>query len=517
MERLEQRAAALGTAVRLTVALLLGSLLALAQPPASVPAVIFFVVPGFLLLLRTASSAARAAGIGWVCGTGYFSAALFWIVEPFQIDPELHGWLAPFALVGMSGGLALFWAAAFGTARMLPIAGLRQALAFACLLAGAEVARSYVLTGLPWALIGYAWVETPVIQLAALVGVTGLGFLSLLAAVLPVVRLPGLGQAGGIVLAVALVGLAWAYGAVRLTAPVPERTEAFVVRLVQPNAPQHLKWRADMQAVFFQRHLRMTAAEGRMGRPDAVIWSETAVPFALGYSDQYQSMIAAAAGGAPVILGTTRVEVETEAERWYNSLAILGSDGEVDAVYDKHHLVPFGEYIPLQQVVRRFGGPTIETLTRGGFTSGDGPHVIGSPGVPPLLPLVCYEAIFPRHARAPEGRPEWLVQITNDAWFGTLSGPFQHYAQNRVRAIEQGLPLVRVANTGISAVIDPYGREVVRIDLLTEGFVDAALPGALAPTLFARVGEQPSMFAILIVFGLTFTKTTRRDSRFVRS
>ena len=517
MERLEQRAATLGGAVRLLLALGFGGSLAMAQPPLSFPWIVFLSVPGFVVLLRTAAGSLRAAGIGWACGIGYFSASLFWIVEPFQVDPELHGWLAPFALVGMGGGLALFWAAAFAVARAVPLGGWRQAVAFACLLAAAEVARSHVLTGFPWALIGYAWVETPVMQLTSLVGVTGLGFLTLIAAVLPAAGRSGLGHIGGLVAAAASVAIGWSYGAVRLADPVPERDEPFVVRLVQPNAPQHLKWRPDMQALFYERHLRMTAAEGEMGRPDAVVWSETAVPFALGFADAYQREIAAAAGGAPVILGMMRVEVEPEAERWYNSLAILGPNGEADAVYDKHHLVPFGEYIPLQQIVRRLGGPTIETLTRGGFAAGEGPELIGAPGIPPLLPMVCYEAIFPRHAWAPEGRPEWLVQVTNDAWFGTLAGPFQHYAQNRVRAIEQGLPLVRVANTGISAVVDPYGREIARIGLGIEAFVDAELPGALPPTLFARTGDRPVLVGVLLMFGLTFTKIHRRDSRFVRS
>jgi apolipoprotein N-acyltransferase len=241
------------------------------------------------------------------------------------------------------------------------------------------------------------------------------------------------------------------------------------------------------------------------------------VPFVLGFADEYQAEIAETAGGAPVVLGIMRVELLEDDENWFNSLAILGEGGRPKAVYDKHHLVPFGEYIPLQQIVRRLGGPTIETLTRGGFTPGEGPHLVGAPGVPAFLPLICYEAIFARHMWAPEGRPEWVVQVTNDAWFGTMSGPFQHYAQNRVRAIEQGLPLVRVANTGISAVIDPMGREVVRIELGETSFADAELPGALPPTLYARTGERPALIAIILFFGLTFLKFSSGFSRSPRS
>jgi apolipoprotein N-acyltransferase len=278
---------------------------------------------------------------------------------------------------------------------------------------------------------------------------------------------------------------------------VPERAEPYIVRLVQPNAPQELKWRADMQALYYQRHLDLTAAEGA---PDVVIWSETAVPFVLGYDGDYRAEIAAAAGDAPVILGIRRLEATPEAERWFNALAILGPGGAVKAVYDKHHLVPFGEYVPFAD---RIAGLGLETLTRAGFTAGEGPRLIGAPGVPALLPLVCYEAIFPYAVRVPGGRPEWLVQVTNDAWFGTLAGPYQHFAQNRVRAIEQGLPLARAANTGISAMVDPFGRVTAAIPLGVAGGIDAALPGALPPTVYARMGDGPVLAAILLIFGLT--------------
>jgi apolipoprotein N-acyltransferase len=516
VERLAQQTAALGPALRAVAAAALGAALALAQPPVSQPWVLFLALPPLLWLVQGAGSGWGGAGIGWMAGAGYFAAALFWIWEPFQVDVDLHGWLAPFALAGMAGGLALFWAAAVGVARALGADGFAGAVRLAALLSAAEVARSYALTGFPWALFGYAWVETPVIQATALFGVQGLGFLTLLAAFALGAGLPRAGRLGAAAAAVVAVAAGWGYGAARLAQPAPERDEPFVVRIVQPNAPQHLKWQPDKQVVFYRRHLEMTAAEGPLGPPDIVVWSETAVPFVLGFADEYQAEIAEAAGGAPVVLGIMRVELREDDENWFNSLAILGEGGRTKAVYDKHHLVPFGEYIPLQQTVRRLGGPTIETLTRGGFTPGEGPHLLGAPGVPAFLPLICYEAIFARHMWAPEGRPEWIVQVTNDAWFGTLSGPFQHYAQNRVRAIEQGLPLVRVANTGISAVIDPLGREVVRIGLGEAAFADAELPGPLPPTLYSRIGERPALTAIILVFGLTFIKFSGGLSRSAR-
>jgi apolipoprotein N-acyltransferase len=227
-----------------------------------------------------------------------------------------------------------------------------------------------------------------------------------------------------------------------------------------------------------------------------VIWSETAVPFVLGQAPELQAESAAAALPGTLVLGIRR----TEGGAWYNSLAALAPDGTVVAVYDKHHLVPFGEYIPLAGWLARL---PLETLTQAGFSAGPGPRLLAAPGVPPFLPLICYEAIFPGGLSAPEGRPEWLVQVTNDAWFGTASGPYQHFAQARVRAIEQGLPLARAANTGISAMVDPFGRVLARLDLGETGYVDALLPGDLPPTWYSRIGDLPGLTAVGIIFGLT--------------
>jgi apolipoprotein N-acyltransferase len=234
------------------------------------------------------------------------------------------------------------------------------------------------------------------------------------------------------------------------------------------------------------------------------IWSETAVPFVLGHAPELLAQSAASTGAdGRLILGIRRVEAAPEGDRWFNSLAVLDPDGTAAAVYDKHHLVPFGEYVPLSGLIARLGLPALTTLTRGGFTAGSGPHLVAAPGVPPFLPLICYEAIFPDALSAPEGRAEWLVQVTNDAWFGEASGPWQHFAQARVRAIEQGLPLARAANTGVSAMIDPYGRVVASLGLDEAGYLDAVLPGPLPPTLYARYGDLSALIAIAGLLGLT--------------
>lgn len=285
-----RRAGGLGGWRRLVLALVLGGLLALGQPPVSWPLVLFIALPVLLWQLDGTGGPAAAFGLGWAAGVGFFGAGMFWIVDPFLVEPEIFGWLAPIALVGMAGGLALFWGAGFAIARL----GWRPGPARILLLASAwtlvEMARSHVLTGFPWALPAYAWVETPVIQAVALVGPHGLSFLTLVAGLAP-----GLLDRAGIGLAVALVAAGWGFGAWRLAEPVPARAEPLQVRLVQPDAVQAEKWLPGKEAEFLQRHLDLTRAPA-LRRPDVTIWSETAVPFILDRDPVSQAEAAATVG-----------------------------------------------------------------------------------------------------------------------------------------------------------------------------------------------------------------------------
>jgi apolipoprotein N-acyltransferase len=502
MQRLPGRVAALAGSRRHALAIALGGVTALAQPPVSLPVVLFLALPPLAWLLDGTQGWRGAALLGWLAGAGHFAAALFWIVDPFLVEPEVFGWMAPFALAGMAGGLALFWVAPFALARAWWPPGSGRLLALAALWALADLARAYVLTGFPWGLPAYAWVETPVIQVVALVGPHGLGLLTLVAALLPATL-----SARAVVVAVALVAAAWAFGAWRLSQPLPPRAHPVTVRLVQPDADQALKWQPGMAQAFYERHLALTRAEPRA---DITVWSETAVPFALESSPELLAESAAAAAPGTLILGILRSEpAPGGGERWFNSLAVLRSDGTPAAVYDKYRLVPFGEYIPFPGLVARLGVPALVTLTGGGFSPGSGPHLVAAPGVPPFLPLICYEAIFPQGLTAPEGRPEWLLQVTNDAWFGEASGPYQHLAQARARAIERGLPLARAANTGISAMVDPYGRVVAALDLGEMGVVDTTLPSSLPPTPYSRTGDLFALIAIFSMLGLTLINLYR--------
>ncbi len=440
-----------------------------------------------------------AAWFGWALGTGYFAIALHWIVEPFLVDIARHGWMAPFALVLLAGGLALFWAAAAAAAVWLagPGAGPgRRGLALVLTLTVAEGLRGWVFTGFPWALLGTVWVETPLRMLAAWIGPHGLGAATLgLAAGLATLPAspPRWRAVMGAGLALALA-CGWALGASMVGAVPPAPPGAPVLRLVQPNAAQHLKWRADMIPVFWARQLEFTASQSAVP-PVAVIWPEVSLPYLLGRDADADRSVAAAAGGAVVLAGAQRFE----GRELRNALALIAPDGPALAAYDKHHLVPFGEYFPGGRLAASLGFVGFATDALGGFTPGAGPALVDLSefGLGRVRPLICYEVIFPRYARGAGGeRPDWLVQVTNDAWFGQFAGPQQHLAQARMRAVEQGLPLARSANTGISALVDAAGRLHGTLALSTAGFADVALPPPQPPTPFARLRHWPLAAAL---------------------
>ncbi|MCB1337565.1 MAG: apolipoprotein N-acyltransferase [Maritimibacter sp.] len=446
-------------------------------------------------LLGAAPSLRRAALTGWAFGLGYFGLTLIWIVQPFLVDLPATGWMAPFGWFFMAGGMALFWGAGFALARWLAPAGRFGWLAFAAAMGAMELIRAHLWTGFPWGGPGLSWIASPAAQLASLVGAYGLSVASfaggalLARAVLARRTRPLVAFAAGLAVALGLGALAG-----RTTPDAPAETAR--LRLVQPNVPQALKWQSDLVWDFFQRTLDLTHAPAAGAPPDLVIWPETAVPTILGDYPELEAEIAAAAFPARAIVGIRRLD----GTRAYNSMVLFAPDGGVERIYDKHHIVPFGEYIPLGDLAGRLGIHGLAAREGYGYSRGPGAAVLDLPG--PLgtaLPLICYEAIFPRDLRAAPARADWVLQITNDAWFGTFSGPQQHLVQARFRAIEFGLPVVRAANTGISAVIDARGRVLDALPLGTAGHLDADLPGARPATIYARVGDWP-LAAIILAF-----------------
>lgn len=463
-----------------------GAVAALGQAPFGfLPALALGFAAGFWLWSRCAD-ARQAAWFGWRFGTGYFAVTLLWIVEPFLIEPEVFGWMAPFALLFMAGGLALFWGLAGFVGRKVGGSGI----AYAGALAGGELLRAYVFTGFPWALASQGLVDWAAYQVAAWIGPHGVNLAFLVwCAAIPLVM-----SRRWIVFPLAITAAAGVF----LPIPKADTEGVPIARVIQPNATQELKWTEENVRKFFDRQVALTAIEADQ-QPDLVVWPETAVPFLLEYADPPLRYAAARAHGAELLVGIQR----SDGYNYFNSAVLVTPEGKVDAVYDKYHLVPFGEYMPFQALFDRFGITGLAAIGVGGYSAGTGPKLVTAPGFGKVLPLICYEAIFPQNIFAAP-RPDVIVHLTNDAWFGKFSGPYQHLAIVRMRAIEAGLSVIRSANTGISAVIDPYGNVLGAIPLGQQGMLDMPVPTARKATLYSRTGDWLGLGLILMIVATAF-------------
>lgn len=458
----------------------IGVLGALAHPPFGLLGLGLLSLAFVLAARPWRMGARRAWWAGWAYGLGYFAVTLHWIIEPFLVDIARHGWMAPFAIVLMAGGLSLFWggALALGAWRR---SGLVTVLAFA----GAELLRAHLFTGFPWGMHVTALVETWVYQGAAWLGPHGLT-LAVLLVLYALVRVPVAALLGLPLFVVSLV-LGPGDGDPPGTGPV--------IRVVQPNAEQHLKWTPEFAPVYLSRMLEATGAEPSA---DLVLWPESAITTWYENGGGIYQEAAIRGGGAAVLLGAQSLE----AGQTYNVAGLVGSDGNIEATYRKVHLVPFGEYFPLGRWLGQVDllGRAGQAAAGFGFSAGAGPLVMDVPGVGAVLPLICYESIFAHEIRRAPERPRLIAILTNDAWFGQWGGPSQHLQHAQARAIEMGLPVARSANTGISAIIDARGRVVTSLPLGAAGHVDAVLPKALPPTIYARYGNMP--FTLLFVAAL---------------
>lgn len=482
----------------------IGAVMALGLAPFSLP---YFAIPALCWAVYgglAAPTARRATGIGGFIGFGYALGALFWIVEPFLVDAATYGWMAPFALFFMALGFSLFWAIGFGlAARFSPAFSAERAVFLVAFWTGAELLRGYAFTGFPWGMLAYVWIDTPAYQIAAATGPYGLTMLTLTVVAAFVYglhqRSPALTLAAVLALCLGVAGGFW-----RSTISVPKPDHPATVRLIQPNAEQKLKWDPQWIPTFFDRQLKLTAEPGDP-MPDIVIWPEVAVPFLLDGSSQPFGEIAAAADTGTVILGAQRLDQRLA----FNSLAVLGPDGAPLHVYDKQHLVPFGEYLPGGAWLGQIGIRALAAQQSYGYTAGTGAKTLDLGRFGVVQPLICYEGIFPEEVRDVAQRPDWMLLITNDAWFGKFSGPYQHLAQAQARSTELGLPMIRVANTGVSAVIDAHGRILDDIPQGVAGRLDAPLPGKLPPTIYARFGDIPVISVLIVLFLVGFALRQR--------
>ena len=466
LSRLQSRLAALRGLRADLAALGLGALAAAALPPFHAIPMLLVSVPGLLVLLDAARSPLAAARRGWWFGFGHHVLGLYWVTEAILFEAARFWWLVPLAVPALAATLALFIAAACFLAR-LARPGWPRVLALAGAWVLADLARQFVLTGFPWNPWGSVWaipgaVGDVLIQPAAWIGVHGLTLATLLLA--GAVMLRWRWRVAGAVLLAAWV----AVGLVRLQQDIPP--QPLTVVLVQGNVAQGQKWNQDLAVRIFRHYLDLSA-QARVSGPGVVIWPETAFPGLLDGDEPARRAIALATGGVPSLIGSVRFDTR---QRPRNSLFAVLDGGGLGGVYDKWHLVPFGEYIPDWLPL------PIMVMPGKGFAAGPGPRTLHVPGLPPLGPLICYEAIFPGEIVDRNDRPGWLVNVTNDAWFGNSTGPRQHLAAARMRAVEEGLPLLRAANTGISAAFDARGHELGRIGMQATGTLAVALPGEAA-------------------------------------
>jgi apolipoprotein N-acyltransferase len=454
----------------------------------------------------------RAAWTGWAFGFGYFGAGLYWVGEAFFVDPDTI-WMMPFAVTLLPAGLALFHALACGVAAAIPRRGAGGALVLTALFGTVEFVRGFIFTGFPWNLFGSTFIDTPVAQAAAVAGVYGLTLLALLAgfSLPPLVRERGGARFVPFALGLALLSAAWVYGGLRESAYAElAREPPLRLRVVQPDNPQSEKGLADYGRRLWQRLAGLTAAPGA-GAVDVFVWPEGVIPFLDESTEAMAAIARLMRPGQILIAGTARREIGTDRTiRYYNALLVIDSNGVATDVYDKAHLVPFGEYLPFPQAFRALDIDSLTARIGGSFSPGPGRRTIRLPGKPAFSPLVCYEILFPGAVADEADRPDWLVNITDDSWFGTQTGPHQHLTVARFRAIEEGVPVVRSATTGISAVIDAAGAVVASIPLQTADKLDSALPVAFPGTLFSLYGHLPFMLLTvgLVAAGLACRRAT---------
>jgi apolipoprotein N-acyltransferase len=475
--------------------LVAGALAALAMPPLYwLPLAVVGLV-AFVWLWDGAETPVSALMRAWAWGLGHFAVGSYWVLEAFFVPPADYALLGPPMVLGLAALLGFFPAMAAWAAKKLALrwtvlgVGWRRLIVLAIAWTVAEWLRGHVFTGDPWNPLGHVWAfATPLLQGAAVVGVYGLGTLSFLVLAAPAA---GWRAAGAALVAVVLMGV----GGRLVMSAVNENTTGPLLRIVQPNVAQADKWRPENRERELRKLLELSRRDG-FDKVKAVIWPETAVPFIIQpqFPEDLRALAQAVPPGGYLLAGAARAGERVQDGVW-NSLLAIDRAGTVVATYDKVHLVPFGEYIPFHHELAPISG----LIGRGSFEVGPSFVTLALAGLPSFSPLICYEAIFPAEVTGPGARPQWLLNVTNDAWFGVSSGPYQHLTSARLRTIEEGLPTVRAANTGVSAVIDAYGRVLAALDMEREGVIDHALPPARAMTPYGKGHDWMLLLLVCIL------------------
>ena len=516
--RAADRLAALTGWRRYAAAAALGGLATFALPPAYAVPLLLIAFPGLLWLLEGAATKKAAFGIGWWFGFGHHLCGLYWVTFALFTDIAQFWWAVPLSAAGLPVLLSMFTGLATLTLwtlarRNIVAGGLARAVAFAVVWAAFEWLRGHLFTGFPWNLVGYSWVGwLPVLQIVSAVGIYGLSRLTGLVAALPAAFAdpaePPRRVMAALALGLALFAGIGGWGALRLADAPAETVPGVRLRLVQSGVEQRYKWEPGERLRVFETHLDLSAAPAREPVTH-LIWPETAIPFFIENDAANRMALASVTPpGGMTLTGAPRAVRQADgSSRYYNSLLAIDGSGAVRGSFDKAHLVPFGEYMPLREYlpVGAIAGNGAE------FSAGPGPRTLHLPGLPPVSPLICYEVIFPGAAVDPADRPQWLLNLTNDAWYGQTAGPHQHFAISQVRAVEEGMPLVRSAQTGISGVADSYGRVTAELALGVRGVLDVALPKALpVTTLYGWMGDW--IFVVLLLGAAALVIAVRRTN-----
>ncbi len=519
VEQLEQRAI-----YRYGAALAFGLLASLSHAPVHLSAVLIVGLSALVLLIDASRAAKRpladAAFVGWLFGVGMCLPAYAWIANPFYVEADKYAFLAPVAVIGMGAGMALFIAFSAMFAARFWTSNWTRVLVLAVAWSAGELLRGYILTGFPWNLVVYSWTnEIESVQLASVVGPYGLGLIYVALCSLPAVALrprcrtvetaPPSPQPILIGPLVAMgFGLlaVYGFGAARLAVVAQPAAQAeTTVRLINPNVEQRLKFLPNGETRLFEQAvgLGQTSASSDV---DMIVWPEATTSFDLAASDLARQYIGEMLQPDQLLLaGSSRIDFNRVESRrlFHNSLQVFDTEGEVEQIYDKSHLVPFGEYVPIKWFFNTIGFEQL-TRARGALTPGGGLETIAADGAPSFSPLICYEAIFPGYVVGSGRRPDFLLNVSDDSWFGKGWGPRQHFVSAQMRTVEEGLPMVRAANQGVTAVIDPLGRIVKRLEPETEGAIDAVLPAPLAPTLYAMLGDWMSLLVLMLAGGIAW-------------
>ena len=497
---------------RIVLALIAGLAAALAHPP-------FGILPGLLgypllMLLAERSSSTRGGfWMGWLAGFAYFGLGCWWVAEAFLVNPA-QAWMAPFAASLLPAGVGLFWGGALALYRRFAPAGLLRVLVFAGLFSLFEWLRGHVLTGFPWNPAGASWgAGSAVSQFAAVVGVYGLGFITVAAfcAFAPLAAAGSRRHRAGVAFAGVGVLLALVIGGAVRLAGAEVRDTNTLIRIVQADVQQESKWTPEAYRSIVDRYISLTARPGAV-TPDVVVWPEGALPASFNDVFAPASLDGAAIAravqpGQTLLAGLARGEAGADGRsHYFNSLIALHDEGasglRIAAIYDKYRLVPFGEFLPLGGLMSALGVRSLVHMPAD-FSAGPRPSPIDLPNAPRVQPLVCYESLYPGFTPGAVGRPDWIVNVSNDAWFGATSGPIQHLNLASIRAIETGLPVVRATPTGVSAMIDPWGRVIDgrRLDPGESGVIDAFLPQPVGITPYGRFGDL--LFWFMVLAGLS--------------